>query len=405
MRALESLARILEPVAQSTHRRRVGTVLAAVDALLGGARLCLTGLGRGLRSHAQPRHSIKRMDRLLGNKALHRELHLYYRTIGSAVAGTAKRPVVLVDGTRVGFEQDSLNASIAFEGRSVDLCFKCHRRSALGSRRVARAFLNQVQRAMPEDCTPIVVTDAGFRVPWMEEIRSRGWDYVARLRGTMRLRGDHEHSSWQKLSQLLSTVASEQTMDAGQWLLTRASEFKSRVVLHRGKRKVGRGAQRPRNSASNCGRYRSSTTRKKHRRSCAEGWVLATSLDALQARQVVNIYKRRMQIEESIRDTKSHRYGWALEDARSRTLKRLEVLLMLGALASLAATLTGIAAERQGWQRHYQANTLRHRRVLSVVFLGRQVLYAGRDDALMPAQLAAALEELRRTVANACWAS
>ncbi len=55
---------------------------------------------------------------------------------------------------------------------------------------------------------------------------------------------------------------------------------------------------------------------------------------------------------------------------------------MLVALASLVSMLVGIAAEKAGLHRRYQANTIRHRRVLSFVYLGREVIRVGHANAL-----------------------
>jgi IS4 transposase len=49
----------------------------------------------------------------------------------------------------------------------------------------------------------------------------------------------------------------------------------------------------------------------------------------LTARQMVRIYARRMQIELSFRELKSHRYGQGFEDSLTRKGKRIEVLLLL----------------------------------------------------------------------------
>ncbi len=81
-----------------------------------------------------------------------------------------------------------------------------------------------------------------------------------------------------------------------------------------------------------------------------------------------------MEIEESFRDDKSSRYGWALEQSMTRKINRLRVLLMLTAFASFIALLVGAAAEERGLQRHFQANTTRTRRVLSIITLGRRCL-------------------------------
>ncbi len=63
-------------------------------------------------------------------------------------------------------------------------------------------------------------------------------------------------------------------------------------------------------------------------KSAKEPWLLATSMSA-NAQTVVDIYSFRMQIEQNYRDTKNHRWGWALDQRRSRSYERIEVLLLM----------------------------------------------------------------------------
>ena len=85
-----------------------------------------------------------------------------------------------------------------------------------------------------------------------------------------------------------------------------------------------------------------------------------------------------MQIEETFRDLKSHRWGYGLQYARSRSSERLANLLLVTTLAVAATWLAGLAAKAKGWTRHFQANTVKDRPVLSVFFLGRRVLKSTR---------------------------
>jgi hypothetical protein len=80
-----------------------------------------------------------------------------------------------------------------------------------------------------------------------------------------------------------------------------------------------------------------------------------------------------MQIEETFRDAKNHRFGWSLGTVRLSTPRRAAVLLALAALAFLVITLIGMAAERSGRHRAYQANT-ETRRVLSFLVLATAIL-------------------------------
>lgn len=60
--------------------------------------------------------------------------------------------------------------------------------------------------------------------------------------------------------------------------------------------------------------------------------------------------------------------------ARCNSAARLEMLLLLGALATLVVWLVGLAARALQLNRHLQANTERKRDVLSTFFIGRELL-------------------------------
>jgi len=89
-------------------------------------------------------------------------------------------------------------------------------------------------------------------------------------------------------------------------------------------------------------------TAKKARKAAREPWLLVTSLSGPNstARNIVAGYAKRMQIEESFRDLKSHRYGAAFKDSLSYKPERLTVLLLLQSLASFAAWLMGLVARQ-----------------------------------------------------------
>ena len=113
-----------------------------------------------------------------------------------------------------------------------------------------------------------------------------------------------------------------------------------------------------------------------------EPWVLVVSpsLAHLSDRQIVAHYRRRMQIEESFRDLKNPRYGAALRHSMTRVPARMEVLVMMHALASVAAWLRGqLACQQQEDQRllaHPQAKK-RSWRTLSVWRIGWEILRRG----------------------------
>jgi hypothetical protein len=127
--------------------------------------------------------------------------------------------------------------------------------------------------------------------------------------------------------------------------------------------------------------------------------LLATSLLS-DAADVAEVYALRMQIEQSLRDDKTLAAGWGLSCVGTRTCGRVNVQLLLLALATSVALLAGIAAEQANLARHYQANTERRRRVLSLVTLGRRVIATMR---LHTFELTAARHWLHAQVPQISW--
>jgi len=120
-------------------------------------------------------------------------------------------------------------------------------------------------------------------------------------------------------------------------------------------------------------------------------------------REAVKLYALRMQIEEAFRDLKSTRFGLSLELHRTYQLERLQVLLLIATLALMVAWLMGRAIEITGQHRHYQANTVRDRVVLSTIFLGIKVIDDPRVT-LRLRDLLAAISALDKIIRSHCLA-
>lgn len=146
-----------------------------------------------------------------------------------------------------------------------------------------------------------------------------------------------------------------------------------------------------------------SSHNRKHAQSQREPWLLGTSLPESfkHAEKVVKLYALRMKIDEAFRDVKSTRFGLSLELHRTYQVERLQNLLLIATLALMVAWLMGKATELTGQHRHYQANTVRNRVVLSTIFVGLKVI----DDprlTLRLADLLAALRCLDQLIQNHC---
>jgi hypothetical protein len=71
--------------------------------------------------------------------------------------------------------------------------------------------------------------------------------------------------------------------------------------------------------------------------------VASSSLNEFSARQIVSIYSRRMQIEQSFRDLKCERFGCAFYYSLTRKPQRIAMLLLIHALATFVAWLAALS--------------------------------------------------------------
>ena len=115
---------------------------------------------------------------------------------------------------------------------------------------------------------------------------------------------------------------------------------------------------------------------KRHSQAAKEPWVLVTSLNAAKLNPVliVNIYRQRMRIEENIRDTKCPHYGLGLKNSLTLSPQRMNILLLIGAIANFIAWLAGLFIKSIGKAADFQAHSAKFTSALSYVFLGRRVL-------------------------------
>jgi hypothetical protein len=367
------LRRWLRRACPAVHAARVSAIATVVEALVLGAKLALTHLGRNLRSAAFAKHSIKRVDRLLGNAHLHRERSLVYRAIAQWLLAATRRPVVLIDWADCGPGDAKrrwlmLRAAVPLGGRAVPIYEEVHPLRRYNSPRTHRRFLAHLRAVLPATCAPIVITDAGFRGPWFREVERYGWDWIGRVRNQVKycLANGTDGGTW-IATKALYAAATPTPRHLGRAWLSRRQSYACELYLVRQYR---RGPGRPRKAHG-----RGSTARR-CRQLHKDPWLLATSLPHTRAaaRRVVKLYALRMKIEQGIRDTKDARWGLALRYARSRRAERLEILLLLAALGTLVCWVAGLLAEAHRWGRHFQVNTVRRRAVLSTAFVGRQLL-------------------------------
>jgi hypothetical protein len=196
-----------------------------------------------------------------------------------------------------------------------------------------------------------------------------GWQWVGRLRHrTLVSPVEDPGTPNQWLAcKLLYALATDTPRALGLMDMVRNHPMRARIVTLK-KPPVGRM-----HSTLKGQRRRGQLSRQNARRE-REPWLIVASPSLqLSARQLVTLYSRRMQIELSFRDLKSHRYGQGFEDSLTRSPERLQVLLLIHMLATFAAGLAGRACERAGLDAWLSPRRSK-RRLYSLVRLGREAM-------------------------------
>lgn len=117
----------------AVHAARATAVVTLVEALVLGAKVALTHLGCNLRSAAYAKHninSIKRVDRLLGNRHLHGERSLVHRALAHRLLAATPRPILLIDWADCGDAKRRwlvLRVAVPLGGRAVPIYEECAR--------------------------------------------------------------------------------------------------------------------------------------------------------------------------------------------------------------------------------------------------------------------------------------
>jgi hypothetical protein len=386
MRALAILQHELRDGVEIVHAKQWAALWRGVAGMLDGGKLWLTALGRSLPGNTSDKHRIKAADRLLGSPAIQQATVRFYAVLARFLLRAVRRPVILVDWTGGGSSAFYiLSAKVCFQGRALSLYSRTFPVKRKCSPKAQREFLAELVAVVPRCSTPILVTDAGFLFEWFDAVQAVGWDYIGRLRNGALV---HHGGEWITFKEL-HTLAGRKPKNLGICKVRRRNSCEHRLVLSKKRKLKGR------HRITFNGTKGQNTADRQRGDAAREPLLLATSLNDRSV-AVIHMYSMRMQIEETFRDLKSHRYGWSLEDVRCRTAARIDVLLLIAALAAVAMHIIGLAARQMDLGRTLQANTERKRTVFSTFFLAKLVIRRRVQVSISASKLHAALGQLQR---------
>jgi hypothetical protein len=372
MRAASPLfQKVLGDALSFLHAYRRCGLLLAVESAVHSRALTLIDLARSYPATLRVRTALKRLDRLLGNTGLHANRAWVYRAMARLLLSSAA-PLIVVDWSEL--KKDGrwclLRAAIPVKGRSLTVLETVVPRSQLGSGKVQRHFLLQLQAILPKQACPILITDAGFRSDWFAAVEALKWSWVGRLRGRIRVRRMGQEA-WMYCHDL-HALQRGSARDLGQALVTRDRKHACRLVIGARRQLQGRHAltNTGERSADRRDLLAASSTREPNLLACS------LNLNAYKAAMIERMYQRRMQIEETFRDLKSHHFGMGFEDTQTRKPERLQMLLLIHALAQWVQWVVGLVAITHELDEFLKPNSSK-RQQYSTIRIGREFILKG----------------------------
>lgn len=382
---------LLDHDCKSIHLKRRKSLANFVGAaVLGG--LGVVRMAKRLASRASLRNRIKCCDRLLSNSHLKGESVLVYRAMTRRILGRKRHVQIVVDWSEMRPDSSIhlLRAAAIVKGRAFTIYEQLYPQAMLGSPKAHRQFMTALRTILPNNCHAIIITDAGFKSPWFKLLTELGFAWVGRVRSNDMLRA-RNGDIWVGCKTFYAK-AKTRARDLGMFLYVRSNPTPCRLVLYKSKSKG-------RHCLTRSGKPAENRRSKKNSRSQIEPWLLVAcpTLTRLHAEKIVSIYAGRMQIEQTFRDIKNDQWGMGLCRSQTRSLPRLAVLLLVGALASYALWLIGLAARASGYNVCYGSRA-KASATLSILSLGMHWINDHNSPPITRSHIIDALEQLVQMV-------
>jgi hypothetical protein len=312
---------------------RVRTFAALMAGIMQSKSVHLSQIALKIPGSAKELSSVRRLERLLTNPALH--VRAWYAPIARAwlhsQARTTGEVRLILDTTKISFAHQQLMVALAFQRRAIAIAWTW-RRGAKGhsSARVQVALLAYVRSLLPKDVPVVLVGDSEFEAGDLQaQLDVWGWGYVLRQKPNNQVQAPEEHS-WQAFRDLVRRAG--QSVWVRGTRLTRKHARQVNVLAH-----WAEGEKEP--------------------------WLLATNLPTRRA--ALRAYRRRMWLHELFGDLKGH--GFDLEHSHLRHFARLSRLTLAVVLLYAWLVTTAVQVIKRGLRQQVDRH---ERRDLSIFQIG-----------------------------------
>jgi len=323
----------LEDLFQSNvHASRIVSVANAVLGVITSASLAISMIGFGLAvaKGNSTKHSVKQVDRLIGNKKF--AIWSCFENWVHELVGL--RPAVIIAMDWTSFDKDNQSTLALYlvtnHGRAIPLLWKTFDNSKIKNNRVffEKRMLRRLKKLLPENVKVTLLADRGFGyVELYQELKKLNFSFVIRFKGNtnvykadgeVRLAKDWigKNGAAKRLENARVTESSQETMPV--------------VVCVQDK-------------------------------NMKDSWCLVASDLSLKNREIINFYAKRWSIEPSFRDQKDIRFGMGMYNISVSKPARRDRLFFIAAIANVFLSILGAASEAIGMDKTLKANTVKRR--------------------------------------------
>lgn len=229
MRARKVLQGLMGECLATLDLRIARWLLGAVDALVASRQAVLMELARQYPGAKRVAAPLKALDRLLSNPRLQRARAALYTASLKRLWPLADT-VIVVDWCVLKRDESLhlLRTALSVGGRTLAVWDEVHRQDKLGNMRMHTGFLASLRRLLPLEALPILITDAGFGVPWFRSAEALGFACIGRLRGLPRIRPVGE-TEWAPTGGF-DALAAGRIVDLGVCEIGKSRQHRARVV-------------------------------------------------------------------------------------------------------------------------------------------------------------------------------
>ncbi len=347
LRKLLELLFLYRGMIRVTILKNIALVTHALLTLFSGARggngwLSKAALARSLPLGIGPKPREQRLYRFLRNPRMTPELLIPLHVM--LACGTQLRerlPMILDQSTIRGIE--TLLIGLVYEGRVLPIAFSCFMKNAIHKSQniLEHSLILAVMGCFPAECRPLLILDRGYaRVSLLIHFRQEGIPFLCRAKRSVMV--------------YLEGEAKGQTL--GRFKIKPGQLLRYSVLYHSQKKEpldliiyFGKGYQEP-------------------------WYLLVPAETSLSAEQIVELYAKRMSIEQGFRDWKTHLGVRGLVFLGDNPAPRLTRLLLAFSLSYLLCLALGSTPEAEAVRAFAEIprRKPRHgtRRTLSVLSIG-----------------------------------